>query len=127
MSCEQKDPDKEWNKRMVNLVNQKNSFLENPELFLKEVWREASYFLAGVPPDWYLENVCLKATSMLTGVMRSEELTTLINGLEKIRIREVEGLPGNKMEIFKFKSVINSLMTCQDARRVSCVKMVPDL
>ncbi len=129
MSCEQKDPDKEWNKRTINLVNQKNSFLEDPELFLKRVWREASRELGvnGIPfkPDF--EDECLEATVKLTSVMRPEELTALECGLKKIWIERMSGLAGGDIERSMFESVINSLMACQEARRVSCVKMVPDL
>ena len=126
MSCEQMDFNKRWKERIVNLVNQKNSFLENPELFLEKVW-EASLVLKEIPPRSYLESVWLDATLRLTGVMRPEELTVLKDGLERVWKEKADKKLWDDIDVFRFKAVVNSLMVCQDARKVSCVKMVPDL
>lgn len=125
MSCEQKDLAKEWNKRVVDLVNQKDKFLKDPEAFLATVWTMADYDQVALPSISEMEIACLKAVLRFTGGMRPEELTALKEGLEKTW-KEKKANGEDRLE-FEFRCTVNSLMVCQDVRRVSCVKMVPDL
>lgn len=128
MSCEQKDPDKEWNKRIVDLVKQKDRIIENPRLFPREMWAVGeSLYRRPRSERIIFADACLEATVMLTGVMRPEELTALENGLKRIWAERVGKLTEDDSEREEFTLAINNLMACQDARKVSCVKMVPDL
>ena len=125
MSCEQKDLAKEWNKRVVDLVNQKDKFLKDPEAFLATVWTMADYDQVALPSISEMEIACLKAVLRFTGGMRPEEMNTLKERLQKVW-EEKKANKDDSLD-FEFRCAINCLMVCQEARKVSCIKMVPDL
>ncbi len=130
MSCEQEDPNKKWNERTTILISQKNKFLKNPGEFLVSVLSEFSYDLDAFPSDSELETAFLKTVLRFTSTMRPEEIAILKERLEKVweeKKTEVLSKPYSETNAFGFQSAINCLKVCQEARKVSCFKMVPDL